>query len=61
MDSLEEKIKETKRAYKNDWKARNKEKVAEYQRNWARANKDKIKEYQNRYWTKKAQQEGNNE
>lgn len=62
---MSEAAKAARRAYKREWYAKNKDKVAEYYREWCAKNKDKKREWraknkekvnesQRRYWEKKA-------
>ena len=53
--TTDEKIKELKRQYQREWKAKNRDKCNEYHRRWRRKNPDKIREYNLRYWQKKAE------
>ena len=51
-------MREYMRAWRRERKDHLKEYSKEYQREWRKANKEKVKEYNNRFWSKKADQEG---
>ena len=51
--SIEELIKEEKRAYNRKWREKNKEHIAEYNKKWRAQNKEKLKKYEESYWRKK--------
>lgn len=53
---LSEQAQAARRAYKREWRERNKEKVAAYQKEWRAQNKEKLAEYEARHWEKIAQE-----
>lgn len=46
--------KEAQRAYKRQYRRRNRDRINAQQRDWYARNPDKVKEYQKRYWERKA-------
>ena len=46
---------EAERAYKREWREKNRDKVRAYAREWARKNPEKVRENRIRYWTRRAE------
>lgn len=51
---MEEKIREAKRRYAAEHRAKNRQNIREYCRKWRKNNPEKVKAAQDRFWAKKA-------
>ena len=45
---------EARRAYRKEYREKNRDRINAYHRQWAKDNPEKIKEHQDRYWQKRA-------
>lgn len=51
---MQEEVKEIKKKYYQEYRAKNKDRINATMRKWRANNKDKIKQYNANYWNKKA-------
>lgn len=52
--TFDELIKEEKRRYGNEWRAKNRDHINAYHRQWREKNKERLKKNEENYWLRKA-------